>query len=167
MTQISVIEGDITQVNADALITAVNSGGMWFGGIDGAIARVAGNMFHGQLTQLAPLHNGEGIYVEATAAHGGAFKSVIFVIDDLNWPLKDLILVGLELAVDNELKSVTIPTIRTGVMAGVRETREEALTALAEAVAFYGNSQLDEITIVVYDNQADVQFPRKALSTSA
>ncbi len=166
MTKISVIEGDIPQVNADALITAINSGGMWFGGIDGAISRVAGAMYHGQIMQHAPLSDGDCIYAEATATHGGAFKNVIFVIDELNWPLKDLVLAGLELAVNNELKSVTIPTIRTGVMAGARETREEVLIALVEAVSFYGDSQLDQITIVVYNNQADVQFLNEALSAS-
>jgi O-acetyl-ADP-ribose deacetylase len=166
MTKISVIEGDITQVDADALITAVNSGGMWFGGIDSAITRVAGDMFHSQIMQRAPLNDGDGIYAGSITTHGGAFKDVIFVIDELSRPVETIVLTGLELAVDNELKSVTIPTIRTGVMAGVRETRAEALIALADAVTFYADSLLDQITIVVYDNQEDLQLLNKALSTS-
>lgn len=167
MTKISVIEGDITQMSADALITVVNASGLWFGGIDKAIRRVAGNMFHSQIAQYAPLNDGIGIYAPATTTHCGAFKDVIFVIDELKQPLADVVLVGLELAVDNELKSVTIPAIRTGVMSGVRETHEEALIALAQAVSFYRGSPLDQIIIVVHNSSADATFLNKALSASA
>lgn len=34
---IQVVQGDITQISVDAIMTAINSGGMWFGGVDGAI----------------------------------------------------------------------------------------------------------------------------------
>jgi len=37
-----VIDGDVTSVKADAVVTLINSGGAWFGGVDGAIMRVAG-----------------------------------------------------------------------------------------------------------------------------
>jgi O-acetyl-ADP-ribose deacetylase (regulator of RNase III) len=40
---LSVISGDIAQVKSDAIITAINSGGAWFGGIDRVINNVAGN----------------------------------------------------------------------------------------------------------------------------
>lgn len=166
MALISVVEGDITQVTADALITAVNSRGTWFGRVDRAIYHVAGTMFHDQIMQYTPLDDGHCIFAEPeTPFHRGAFGAVIFVIDDLNWPLMDLVLVGLEMAVDNELQSVTIPSLRTDVRAGTQESHEEALAALADAVNFYSDSLLDQITIVV-NNQADVQFLEQKLSTT-
>lgn len=165
MTRISVIEGDITAVTADALLTVINSGGMWFGGIDSAIQRVAGGMFHAEVAEQRPLHDGEAFYIQPTLLHGGNFMDVIFVIDDLQQPLSNIVRAGLELAVDNGLKSITIPTIRTGVMSGVVETHEEALTSLASEVGHFADSEtLQEITIVVYNNPADVEFLKRALS---
>ena len=59
MTSVNVVDGDITQIKADALITAINSGGMWFGGLDGAIQRSSGSMFHGQAQAAMPLTDGQ------------------------------------------------------------------------------------------------------------
>lgn len=166
MTNISVIEGDITKTPADALLTVVNSGGMWFGGIDSAIQRAAGNAFHSQILRHQPLRDGDAIYATGPT-ESGPFKDVIFVIDDLEQPVESLILAGLELAIDRGIPSVSIPTIRTGVMAGVRETREEALSGLAEAVSSYATSDLlEQITIVVYNNAADVRFLQQELGVA-
>ena len=49
--KVNVVDGDIAAVPAQVLITAVNSGGMWFGGIDGVIMRAAGDQFHGQAAE--------------------------------------------------------------------------------------------------------------------
>lgn len=38
--------GDITQAYAEGLMTLVNSGRMWFGGVDSAIQKVAGHAYH-------------------------------------------------------------------------------------------------------------------------
>ena len=37
MVTVKVISGDITQVEGDAIVTLINSGRMWFGGVDQAI----------------------------------------------------------------------------------------------------------------------------------
>jgi O-acetyl-ADP-ribose deacetylase (regulator of RNase III) len=55
--KVSVIEGDITRINADAIVTAINSAGMWFGGIDDAIQRAAGDFYHNQAEAKMPLKN--------------------------------------------------------------------------------------------------------------
>jgi len=54
--------GDVASVRADALITAISSSGMWFGGIDRAIQRVAGSMFHTQALRGMPLFDGDVVY---------------------------------------------------------------------------------------------------------
>jgi len=167
MTNISVVEGDITHVSADALITTVNSGGLWFGAIDGAIRRTAGNTFHSQIMEYGPIRDGDAIYATAPTGLGCAFNAVIFIIDDLEQSVADVVMNGLALAVDNDLASVSIPTIRTGVMAGVRETHQEALDGLIKAISFYTDgTSLEQITIVVYNNPADVQYLTQALNTA-
>ena len=79
MTKITVIDGDITQVKADAILTTINSNGMWIGAIDRAILKVAGTMFHDQATSMGqgdmgPLTSGDALYTTAFVSHEGAFK---------------------------------------------------------------------------------------------
>ena len=118
--KIYAVEGDITQIPADALMTAINSGGLWFGGIDGAIQRVAGNMYHNQASQAAPLNNLQTVVARGSGKHKGKFRDVVFVIDDLKSPLDKVVYAGLEAASNEGYTSLLVPTIRMGVMAGVR-----------------------------------------------
>ncbi|MEK6914665.1 MAG: hypothetical protein AABW83_03370 [Nanoarchaeota archaeon] len=157
--KIYVVEGDITQIPADALMTAINSLGMWFGGIDGAIQRVAGNLYHNQVLQATPLSD-----LQTVVARGGArpdrkigFRDVVFVVDDLKSPLEKVVYAGLETANDEGYKSLLIPTIRMGVMAGDRETPKQAVRKLADGLSdfvsrYSGRTKLEDIKVVVYDN---------------
>lgn len=157
--RISVIEGDITKIPVDALMTAINSGGMWFGGIDGAIQRVAGNQYHAQASQASPLKN-----LQTIIARGGArpdrkigFRDVIFVVDDLESPIDKVVYAGLETASLQGYSSLLIPTIRMGVMAGVRETPEQAIKGMAKGLKNFSekyseSTKLEDIKVVVYNN---------------
>ncbi|EKD93018.1 MAG: hypothetical protein ACD_28C00275G0001, partial [uncultured bacterium] len=57
---VKVLSCDIGQTPAKGLITAVNSGEMWYGGIDRVIETNAGSMFHSQLRSI-PLVDGKAI----------------------------------------------------------------------------------------------------------
>ena len=137
-TKTYMTEGDITRIPADALMTAINSGGLWFGGIDGAIQRVAGDLYHRQAGAAMPLRN-----LQTVIARGGArpdrkigFRDVVFVVDDLESPLNDVIYTGLEAASNENYKHILVPTIRMGVMAGAREkTPQEAVRKMARGVS--------------------------------
>lgn len=164
MTKVNVVDGDITQIKADALITAINSSGMWFGGLDSALQRSSGSQFHAQAQATMPLSDGQIIYAPAQVEHHGAFSAVLFIVDDLAQPLYELVTLALESAVKHELLTVTIPTIRTGVMAGVYEPRNKALEDLGGAINDFTRKHenaLDEITIVVYGNEGDRMFLRQ------
>ena len=155
-TKVKVISGDITRVSVDALITAINSGGMWFGGIDGVINRVAGNLFHSQAAAKMPLRDGQTVVAcNSGRAHDGAFKNVVFVVDDLKQPLRTIIYNGLIAASSASFKTVSLPTIRIGVMLGVVEkSASEAVSEMAKGVstflAEHHNTPLEQITFVVY-----------------
>jgi O-acetyl-ADP-ribose deacetylase (regulator of RNase III) len=165
-TQITVLGGDITRVPADGLVTAINSGGMWFGGVDGAIQRVAGNMFHSQAAR-ASLVDGNVIYAGTTGPHGGAFNNVIFVVDDLQRPLRDLVTLALQEAENRHLTHVTLPAMRTGVMAGVVEkTPALAIEAMVEAIKTFVESNptyVAQITVVIYGDSSLEEHMRRCL----
>lgn len=170
LTNVNVVNDDITQVKADALITAINSSGMWFGGLDGAIQRSSGPMFHAQAQAAMPLSDGRIVYAPVQGPHNGAFDAVLFIIDDLRQPLYDLVTLALEAAVRHEVASVSIPTIRTGVMAGVYESRRKALTDLVTAIYDFVEKnphRLDEINIVVYSNEGDRMLLRQLCDISS
>lgn len=159
MTQISVVSGDIARISSDALVTAINSGGMWFGGIDGVINRAAGNLFHAQARKKRPLKDGQTILARSNGhAHDGAFKNVVFVVDDLQQPLRQVVYNGLKAASDAGFAKVSLPTIRMGVMLGaVEKSLDEAVSEMAMGVRkFLADSPettLKSITFVVYNDQ--------------
>lgn len=152
----NVISGNLATITADGLITAVNSGGMWFGGIDRVIQSVAGGLFHNQLSQKE-LADSEAHFITGNNTNKGAFKNVVFVIDDLKLKLHRIVLAGLKEAEKNQLSTVSLPTIRMGVMLGVVEkTQEEALEEMARAIRLFKASNpsfVKTITFVVYQNQ--------------
>lgn len=152
--QVNITGGDITTVTSDVLITAINSSGMWFGGIDGAIQGVAGGMFHSQAAQRMPLADGDVVYAPAPGGFSGQFNSVIFVVDNLRRPLHQIVLAGLWEADRQHKALVSLPSLRTGVMAGAYErTVEAALDETAAAIIEFRNSQpqfVQQLNVVVF-----------------
>jgi len=166
LLSVRVRDADITSVRVDALITAINSAGLWFGGIDGAIRRVAGNMFHGQLASYQPLEENQTVYAPAATTHEGLFGGVIFVVDDLLQPLHKVILAGLRCAEQERLNAVSIPALRTGVMAGAYEkTAEAALDQMMEAIRIFSDLEpacVRRIDVVTFnDPQSELYLSKR------
>ena len=160
MTKVNVIRGDITKIAASALITAINPEGMWFGGVDKAIYRSSGDMFHDQAGAVMPLRDGQIIFAPKTGDHSGEFDSVLFVVDSLVTPIYDLMLPVFKEADKLGLRNISVPAIRTGVMAGVCEPQIEAVEGLAQVIIDIVASNpvnLQEINVIIYDSQADLQ----------
>jgi O-acetyl-ADP-ribose deacetylase (regulator of RNase III) len=156
---ITIRAGDIVSEPADGILTLINSSGDWFGGVDGAIKSVAGNQFHRLAEQQmpAPVRQGTVIFADGSAIeHRGAFRHVIFIVDDLQLPLEDLVKAGVEAAYAHGLKSISLPMMRTGVMAGVVEkTPEEVALHIAEAIKQTADAHTGQplsIKIVIYSD---------------
>lgn len=164
--RVEVVNGDIAQIKADVLITAINSGGMWFGGIDGVIERHANNMFHVQAARQE-LHDGMTVVAKANGKqHGGEFGDVVFVVDDLLQPLRNIVAAGLKAADGAGYKSVTLPTMRMGVMLGVIEKAPEQAVSemalgLSSVIGEFKN--LESVTFVVYNDSKTENILRTAL----
>lgn len=158
MTTVKVLSGDITIVPSGALITAINPGGLWFGGVDQAIYTSSGSMFHDQARAKMPLDDGSVIFAQASGAHKGEFHSVIFVVDGFSLPIGELVTRSLKRATQLGIQTITIPVIRTGVMAGKYESREEALEGFATAINKFielNPFSFTSVRIVVLNNTKD------------
>ena len=169
MLKINIISGDITQTTevVDAIATLVNSGGMWFGGVDGAIKRKYGNWYHSRLaTQIdypkdgVQASDGKIYIVEGEKNRNHSFKDVIFIIDDLNLPLSTLVFNALEAAEKAGYKRIAMPSMRNGVMAGIVEKNiQEVSEAMKQGVLSfkekYPNSALVVDIVIFYDPEAE------------
>jgi O-acetyl-ADP-ribose deacetylase (regulator of RNase III) len=159
-TGIYVVQGDITRVPADAIMTAINSYGNWFGGIDYAIQKIAGDMYHAQATAEMPLKDGQVVIAKGNKSkHRGNFNDVVFVVDSLKQSLDKIIYKGLNASNKQGYQSIALPAIRTGVAAGfVEKTSEEAINKMGEGIARFmtNNSKsikLENIQFVIHNDK--------------
>ena len=121
---LELVQGDITQVPADAIVNAANSGLVGGGGVDGAIHRVGGPSIMAELDQIR-LKIGHCPTGDAVVTGAGNLpaKHVIHTVGPI-WQGggegEEALLAGcyrlsLQLAVDHGLSSVAFPAISTGV----------------------------------------------------
>lgn len=151
---VRVISGDITQEPADALIAAINPVGMWFGGVDAAIQRVSGALFHTQAAAAQPLHDGQVVVASGGPAGEGHFSNVIFVVDDEEKPLRELVASALTQAELSGFKRVTLPAIRARILpveSSVGAVLGEMSIAIAQFVAS-GPKEVTDITVVIHED---------------
>lgn len=163
MLKFNVIPGDISQVKADALITAINPDGEWKGGIDDVIRRNAGTLFHSQAAEKLPLKQGQTVNAKGGPSNRASFSNVVFVIDGPQGSLSDVIFNGLMAADEAGYKSVTLPAIRMGVMRGVVEkTIPEAVWQIIDGIQRFDKKDdfkptLQEVTFVIYGDEEVTQ----------
>lgn len=147
---VSVVAEDITRVEADGLITAINSNGRWYSGIDKEIQRLARRHFHGQAFAKMPLHDGQTIVAYGYGHCGNrAFKHVVFVVDDLKRPVEDVVFAALKAADEAGLASVTLPAFRMGDTFGIVEKTEyDVVAGMRSAVKKFKESDPKHIKII-------------------
>lgn len=82
---------------------------------------------------------------------------MVFVVDDLRGPLSEIIYNALVGASDAGYRTVTLPAIRMGVMAGayektIAETVEQAVIGVRKFITETADAPITDITFVIYDD---------------
>ena len=155
--RIHIIQGDITQLEVDAIVNAANPSLMGGGGVDGAIHRVAGPALKEACRPLRGCHTGD-----AKITDGFRLKAryVIHTVGPV-WNngtqgeeglLASAYRRSLEVAAENGVRTIAFPSISTGAY---RYPFEKATTiALQEITRFLNeHNQPEEVTLVAFSEK--------------
>ncbi len=160
MANIKVLKGDITRIEADAIVNAANSSLMGGGGVDGAIHRAGGRAILEECKKIVAaqgeLPPGEAV---ATTAGNLPAKLVIHTVGPVwkggdngeAFKLANCYENSLRVALMNGCKTVAFPAISTGVCGYPADKAAEV--AIKVIRDFTGaRPRFDEIMMVCFDD---------------
>jgi O-acetyl-ADP-ribose deacetylase len=155
--QISIIIGDITGQETEAIVNAANTSLLGGGGVDGAIHRAAGRELFEECKTLNGCPTGEA---KITKGYNLKAKYVIHTVGPVwnggKYGEKDKLAScyknSLALAERNKIKSLSFPSISTGIYRFPVE--EASKIALKEIKDFLKqNSTIEKVVIVCFDEK--------------
>ncbi len=160
--KIEVIQGDITKIEVDAIVNAANSRLAGGGGVDGAIHRAGGSSIMEECDRIREKKGGcpTGEAVITTAGRLPA-KKVIHTVGPV-WHggtgnerklLAAAYRNSLNLAVENELKTIAFPNISTGIYGYPKqEAAETAIKTVKDFLA--GDTTIERVIFVCFDGES-------------
>ena len=157
MTHISIIQGDITKQQVDAIVNAANKSLLGGGGVDGAIHRAAGPQLLQECQTLGGCQTGEA---KLTKGYNLPAKYVIHTVGPVygteDGKEAELLAAcyknSLSLAKHYQCKTIAFPAISTGIYGF---PKEEAVNIVKKTLADFirENDSITEIRLVVYSEE--------------
>ena len=159
--RISLLKGDITKIEANAIVNAANSSLMGGGGVDGAIHRAGGSAILEDCRKIVARQGGckTGEAVITTAGKLPA-QFVIHTVGPV-WNCghinEELLLANcytksLELAVKNGIKTIAFPNISTGIYHFPKDLA--CIIALKTVNEFLNrNDTLEKVLFICFDDE--------------
>ncbi len=158
--KIRLVQGDITEMETDAIVNAANNDLQLGGGVAGAIRRKGGPDIQAQCNRIGRIPLGEA------AITGGGNLKARYVIHAASMRLGEAASAeGIRMSTRNSLrrakekglKSIALPAIGTGIAGfSVRRCAEIMLEEVASHLQ--GGSSLDEVVFVLYDEATFLEF---------
>lgn len=159
--RIEIQKGDITTLAVDAIVNAANSSLLGGGGVDGAIHRAGGKAILDDCRKIIARQGGCKVG-EAVITTAGNLPSR-FVIHTVGpvWnggqkseaqKLADCYRNALQLAIDNNCKTIAFPNISTGVYGYPKD--KAAMTAVATVLDFLRTTdKIEKVIFVCFDDE--------------
>lgn len=165
-TTISLIKGDITLEQTDAIVNAANANLAGGGGVDGAIHRAGGPLIMEECRKIGGCPTGSAVITT-----GGRLKAryVIHTVGPIyrdgrhNEPdlLRSAYLSSMKLALEKELKSISFPSISTGAYGYPVE--EASGIAVSTAIEFVRQNKGFDLVRFVLFSDSDLKTYSRAL----
>lgn len=152
--KISIVEGDITKMESDAIVNAANNTLLGGGGVDGAIHRAGGPAILEQCKKIGGCPTGEA---RITTAGNMPSKYVIHTVgpiyrdgkQDEEQLLYNAYYNSLKLSKEYNLKTIAFPSISTGVYGYPKE--EACKVAIRGVMDFIDNeNEIEEVIFVLF-----------------
>ena len=166
MQRISLVKGDITTLDANAIVNAANTSLRGGGGVDGAIHRAAGKELLAECATLGGCETGQS---KITKGYNLKAEYVIHTVGPV-WSgghngehelLSSCYQSSLTLARENKIKTIAFPNISTGVYGFPKDLA--AIIAINETKRFLnGNSLPGKVIFVAFDED-NYEIYRKLL----
>lgn len=161
VNRITLLQGDITKLEVDAIVNAANSSLMGGGGVDGAIHRAGGPVILEECREIVARH-GRCATGEAVITSGGNLpaKYVIHTVGPVwyggqnNEPqlLQNAYINSLKLAVEHQIQTIAFPNISTGIYGYPKE--QAARIAIQAVTGFLTeNEQIRQVFLVCFDQE--------------
>ncbi|MEW2527750.1 O-acetyl-ADP-ribose deacetylase [Streptomyces sp. NPDC047071] len=161
--RVTLVQGDITEQHADAVVNAANSSLLGGGGVDGAIHRRGGPEILAACRRLRAAHYGKGLATgEAVATTAGklAAAHVIHTVgpvwsatEDRSALLASCYRASLRTAAGLGARTVAFPAISTGAYRWpLADAARIAVHAVREALA--AHPEVSEVRFVLFDAAA-------------
>jgi O-acetyl-ADP-ribose deacetylase (regulator of RNase III) len=156
-TEISIIRGDLTEVEVDAIVNAANSRLGMGAGVAGAIKKKGGLIIEEEAVRLGPIEVGEAVITTAGNLEATYVIHAAAMGEDLKTDAQKITQAtrsSLRLANDHKLTSIAFPALGTGVGGFPLETAGEAmLTAMLQHLAA-GPTSLQKVIFVLHQDDA-------------
>jgi O-acetyl-ADP-ribose deacetylase (regulator of RNase III) len=162
---IRLVQGDITEQTTDAIVNAANSHLQHGGGVAGAIVRKGGQIIQKESDKIGYVPVGK-----AAVTTGGKLpvKYVIHAVGprwgegDEDNKLISAVRSSLKLASDNNLKSISLPAISSGIFGFPKERCAEILIRESSGyIKGIPETSIREINICIFDDQTVKIFLRE------
>lgn len=157
--KITVIQGDITKQQVDAIVNAANSSLLGGGGVDGAIHRAAGSGLLAECRTLNGCKTGEA---KITGGYNLPAKYVIHTVGPV-WQFgknnEDELLAScyrnsLKLAVQHHIETIAFPAISTGIYAFPMERAAKIAVRTIRQFIGENKSAIAEVRLVCFGEKS-------------
>jgi len=165
LAKVSLYQGDITELEVDAIVNAANKSLLGGGGVDGAIHRAAGPGLVNECRRLNGCATGQA---KITGGYDLPSRHVIHAVGPVYSPsmkedcedlLSSCYRSSLRLASEYELRHIAFPAISTGVYGyPLEDATHIALKEVREYCESNPGALLERVILVVFTDNDDVVY---------
>jgi len=156
--QIKIVQGDITELKAEAIVNAANNKLVMGGGVAGAIRKKGGKLIEDEAVAKGPIRIGQAVYTQAGNLPAkfvihAATMGMDFVTDQVK--IRQSCASSLDVAEELKIKTIALPALGCGVgnfpyLASAKIMAQEVFKHIRETP----DSSLHEIIFCLYGKEA-------------